>query len=146
MIFHFLHQREKKWLLLFLACLFSWWLFSAQAICWASGTYTITEAELNQLQTNLDKLEQLSKTQEQESMRLKATLETSKQELTMLQNKLTISTEQLKQAQNSLDNANQLLKQYADEEKRTRLRIKAQRNFWIFTTITAIIVAVTNHN
>ena len=64
----------------------------------------------------------------------------------MLQNQLTISTEQLKQAQNSLDNANQLLKEYANEQTRTRLRIKRQRNFWIGATITAIIVAVTSHN
>ena len=142
MIFQNLKLQEKKWLFLFLLCLFLWWLFSASATCAASGTYTITEQELNQLQTNLDKLEQLSKTQEQESKRLQATLETSKQELTMLQSKLDTSTEQLKQAQNSLDNANQLLTKYADEEKRTRLRIKAQRNFWIITTITAIIVAV----
>lgn len=144
MIFSNLSLREKKWLFLFLLCLFLWWLAVASGTCWASGRYTITEAELNQLQTNLDKLEQLSKTQEQESMMLKATLETSKQELTMLQSKLATSTEQLKQAQNSLDNANQLLTKYADEEKRTRLRIKAQRNFWIVTTITAIVVAVTS--
>jgi hypothetical protein len=44
-----------------------------------------------------------------------------------------------------LDNANQLLTKYANEQTRTRLRIKRQRNFWIATTITAIIVAVT-HN
>ena len=142
MIFSNLSLREKKLLFLFLLCLFLWWLVAPSGTASASGRYTITEAELNQLQTNLDKLEQLSKTQEQESKRLQATLETSKQELTMLQNKLAISTEQLKQAQNSLDNANQLLKTYADEEKRTRLRIKAQRNFWIGATITAIIIAV----
>ena len=129
-------------LLLLLSLLLSCWLGAGLRTASASGVYTMTEAELNQLQTNLDKLEQLSKTQEQESARLKATLETSRQELTMLQNKLATSTEQLKQAQNSLDNANQLLKTYADEEKRTRLRIKAQRNFWIVATITAIIVAV----
>ncbi len=142
MIFSFLHQREKKWLLLFLSCLFFWWVLGASATASASGVYTITEAELNQLQTNLDKLEQLSKTQEQESARLKATLETSKQELTMLQNKLTTSTEQLKQAQNSLDNANQLLKTDAEEEKRTRLRIKAQRNTYFVLMTAAIAYAV----
>ncbi len=145
MIFQNLTLREKKWLFLFLLCLFLWWLFSPQATVQAAGTYTITEQELNQLDSNLTKLEQISQTQQQELGRLKTTLETSKQELTMLKNQLNISKEQLAQAQNSLDKANQLLKQYADEEKRTRLRIKAQRNFWICTTITAIIVAVT-HN
>lgn len=146
MIFSNLNLREKKWLFLFLLCLFLWWLVAPSGTASASGRYTITEAELNQLDSNLTKLEQISVTQQQELGRLKITLETSKQELGMLKNQLTISKEQLAQAQNSLDNANQLLVKYADEEKRTRLRIKAQRNFWIGATITAIIVAVASHN
>ena len=136
----------KKWLLCFLSLLFAWWLLGPSATVSASGTYQITEQELNQLDSNLTKLEQISQTQQQELGRLKTTLEMSKQELGMLKNQLTISKEQLAQAQNSLQTANQLLKQYADEEKRTRLRIKAQRNFWIGATITAILVAVTSHN
>lgn len=142
MIFHFLHQREKKWLLLFLACLFSWWLFSAQAICWASGTYTITEAELKALEVRLDKLNQISQTQQAESKRLTDTLTKSQAELNLLKNQLTISKEQLTQAQESLANANRSLQEYAAEEKRKRLKIKAQRNMWIGFTITAIIIAV----
>ena len=129
-------------LLLLLSLLLSCWLGVGLRTVSASGTYTITEAELNQLDSNLTKLEQISQTQQAELGRLKTTLETSKQELGMLKNQLTISKEQLKQAQNSLDNANQLLTKYAAEEKRTRLRIKAQRNFWIGATITAIIIAV----
>ena len=146
MMFDFLDLRTKKLLLLLLSLLFCWWLLSASATCSASGTYQITEAELTQLETNLRKLEQLSSTQKTELTRLQEQLTKSEQELGMLKNQLTISKEQLAQAQNSLDNANQLLKTYADEEKRTRLRIKAQRNFWIGATITAIIVAVTSHN
>ena len=138
MIFQNLTLREKKWLFLFLLCLFLWWLFSPQATCWASGTYQITEAELNQLDSNLTKLEQISQTQQQELSRLKTTLQQA-------QSQLSTSREQLAQAQNSLRIANESLKQYAQEEKRTRLRIKAQRNFWIATTITAIVIAVT-HN
>ena len=149
MTFLTLDLQTKKWLLLFLSCLLFWWLLSAPGTCSAGNvqrTYTVTEAELNQLDNNLMKLEQISQTQQQELGRLKTTLEMSKQELGMLKNQLNISKEQLAQAQNSLDKANQLLTQYADEEKRTRLRIKAQRNFWIGATITAIIVAVTTHN
>lgn len=136
----------KKWLLCFLSLLFAWWVLSASATCSASGTYTITEQELNQLDNNLNKLEQISQTQQAELSRLKTTLEKSKQELGMLKSQLNTSKEQLAQAQTSLQTANQLLKTYADEEKRTRLRIKAQRNFWIGATITAIVVAVTTHN
>ena len=143
-MFMTIDRETKKWLLCFLSLLFAWWVLSASATCSASGTYRITEEELTQLDSNLTKLEQISATQQQELGRLKTTLETSKQELGMLKNQLTISKEQLAQAQNSLDKANQLLKQYAEEEKRTRLRIKAQRNAWIVATITAIIVAVSS--
>jgi hypothetical protein len=48
--------------------------------------------------------------------------------------------------QELLTAANNSLAEYATEQKRTRLRIKAQRNFWIGATITAIVVAVTTHN
>ena len=145
MTFLTLDLQTKKWLLAFLVCLFCWWLFSAQATCSASsgqGTYIITEAELQALETRLDKLSQLSVTQQRESERLRDTLETSRQELTALQSQLTISTAQLQQAQESLVNANRLLKEYAQEEKRTRLRIKAQRNLWIGLAVTAALVAV----
>jgi len=149
MIFTNLRLREKIWLLLFLFALFCWWVYSAP-VTYAAGnvqrTYTVTEAELNQLDSNLTKLEQISVTQQAELGRLKTTLETSKQELGMLKNQLTISKEQLTQAQNSLDKANQLLKTYADEEKRTRLRIKAQRNFWIGVAITTLTIAVISHS
>ena len=43
--------------------------------------------------------------------------------------------------ENSLKEANQLLKQYSQEEKRTRLRIKAQRNFFEVLAVGAIIYA-----
>lgn len=134
MIFQDFDLRTKKLLLVLLLCLFFWWLLGPSATCSASNvqkTYTITAAELQGLDSRLERLAQLSATQEQESARLKTTLEKSKQELAMLTSQLTTSTEQLKQAQNSLANANQFLKESAAEEKRTRLRIKAQRNTWI---------------
>ena len=139
MIFKYLTSREKLWLLLFLSCLFAWWLFLASAICSASGTYQTTEAELKALETRLETLNQISVTQQQESKRLKDTLTKSEQELQTLKSKLDTSTVQLKQAQASLQNANRSLQEYAAEEKRTRLRIKAQRNTWIAATIIACI-------
>ena len=132
-------------LLLLLSLLLSCWLGVGLRTVSASGTYQITETELNTLDSNLQRLEQISQTQQQELGRLKTTLETSKRELAMLKNQLNISKEQLTQAQTSLSNANQLLQQYAEEEKRTRLRIKRQRNMWIGFTITAVILAVAYH-
>jgi len=149
MTFLTLDQTTKKWLLLFLLCLFSFWLFSAQATASASGTekmYQVTEAELNQLQTNLNRLAQISVTQQQESKRLQDTLIKSEQELAMLKNQLLTSKEQLTQAQNSLDSANKLLATYAEEEKRKRLKIKAQRNFWICVAVATLTTAIYCHN
>ena len=138
-MFQSIDQGTKKLLLLFLSLLFLWWLLGPSGTASASGTYTITEAELKALETRLETLNQLSLTQQQESMRLKDTLTRSEQELRMLKSKLDTSTVQLQQAQESLQNANKLLQEYATEEKRTRLRIKAQRNTWIAATIIACI-------
>ena len=148
MIFQNLKLPEKILLLVFLFALLFWWCVSAP-VTYAAGneqrTYTVTEQELEQLATNLDKLEQISVTQKRELGRLKDTLTKSQTELNQLKNQLSTSKEQLKQAQTSLDKANQLLQQYANEEKRTRLRIKRQRNFWIAMTITTLTVAVICH-
>jgi hypothetical protein len=45
-----------------------------------------------------------------------------------------------------LDKANQLLKEYAAEEKKKRLKIKAQRNLWIGIAITTLTVAIVYHS
>lgn len=135
MTFLTLDLTTKKWLLLFLSCLLCWWLFSAQATCSASAapgrTYTITEEELQGLDSRLSRLAQISNTQQKESARLQEQLTKSEAELKMLKTQLDTSTVQLQTAQASLASANQFLKESAAEEKRTRLRIKAQRNTWI---------------
>ena len=143
-MFQSIDQATKKLLLLFLSLLLLWWLLGPSGTASASGVYTVTEAELQALETRLETLQQISATQQAESKRLKDTLTKSEQELQTLKSKLDTSTVQLQQAQESLQSANKLLKEYAQEEKRTRLRIKAQRNFWIITTITAIVIAVTS--
>ena len=135
-------QTTKKLLLLFLSLLLCWWLFLAPGTCSASGTYQITEAELTRLETNLSRLEQLSSTQKTELTRLQEQLTKSEQELALLKSQLATSSTQLTQAQNSLQTANELLKQYADEEKKKRLKIKAQRNTYFTLMVAATIAAV----
>lgn len=142
MTFLTLDLTTKKWLLVFLSALLCWWLFSASATCYASGTYQITEEELTRLETNLRKLEQLSSTQKTELTRLQEQLTKSEQELALLKSQLATSSTQLTQAQNSLQTANELLKQYADEEKKKRLKIKAQRNTYFTLMVAATIAAV----
>ena len=142
MMFNFLDLRTKKLLLLLLSLLFCWWLLSASGICYASGTYQITEAELTQLETNLRKLEQLSSTQKTELTRLQEQLAQSQKQLQMLKAQLNTSAEQLTTAQNSLDNANKLLQEFAQEEKNKRLKIKAQRNTYFALLVAATAFAV----
>lgn len=131
MTFLTLDLQTKKWLLLFLSCLFAWWVLGSSATCSASGTYQITEAELQGLEARLNRLAQISSTQQTESKRLQEQLTKSEQELKTLKIRLDTSNQQLTTAQQSLANANQLLDKYVQEEKRTRLRVKAQRNTWI---------------
>lgn len=140
-----LSQSTKKLLLLVLSALFAYWLLLAPATCSASGTpepvYQITEQELTQLETNLTRLEQLSQAQQGELTRLREQLKKSEQELQLLKNQLNTSKEQLMTAQQLLQTANESLQQFAAEEKRTRLRIKAQRNLWECVSMAFAIVA-----
>ena len=134
MTFLTLDLLTKRWLLAFLVCLFSWWLLSASAICSASGTpektYQITETRLQALEQKLTLLDQVLAQQSPELTTLQLQLTESRRELATLRNELSISKEQLTKAEDSLRNANLYLEKYAQEEKKKRLKIKAQRNTW----------------
>lgn len=136
----------KKWLLCFLSLLFAWWVLSASGTCSASEmpepVYQITETELLRWEANLQKLKQLSTTQKTESKRLQEQLTILEQELQTLKNQLATSSTQLTQAQKSLQTANQLLTQYAQEAKRERLRIKAQRNTWAAVAACLVVALI----
>ena len=145
MMFQNFGQTEKKLLLLFLSALLCWWLFSASATCSASGTpepvYQITETQLCTLEKNLDLLDQLLAQQDPELTKLQLQLVESKKELTTLRNELATSKEQLRRAEDSLRNANLYLEKCAQEEKRTRLRIKAQRNGWAAAAVIVLLAS-----
>ena len=145
MTFKTLDLQTKKWLFWFLLCLFSWWLFSAQATCSASTmpekTYQITETQLQALETKLTLLDQVLAQQNPELTTLQLQLTESRRELATLRNELNMSKEQLTKAEESLRNANLYLEKCAAEEKRTRLRIKAQRNTYFVGMVAAILVA-----
>ena len=138
MLFEDFLVREKKILLLFLSALLSFWLVLAPATSVESATpaeqaqavYQITETQLNVLEKNLELLDQVLAQQDPELTTLQLQLAESKKELTTLRKELATSKEQLKKAEDSLRNANLYLEKCAQEEIRTRLRIKAQRNFW----------------
>jgi septal ring factor EnvC (AmiA/AmiB activator) len=146
MSFLTLDQTTKKWLLAFLACLFFWWLLSASATCSASPTqektYTITETQLQTLEVKLNLLDQILAQQNPELTTLQLRLAESRNELSTLRSELNTSKERLMKAEESLQNANQLLAKYAEETKRERRRIKAQRNTWLAVALVAATVAI----
>jgi len=146
-----LDQITKKWLLLFLVCLFCWWLFSAQATCSASGMpepqkVTVEMAELDRLDSIFSQLSQANgKLQNEltdsrvELQKSQEALKKARQELMQLRLQLA-ELKSLSESQESLlQKVNESFKQYAAEQKKTRLRVKAQRNTWEAVACLAII-------
>ena len=146
MTFLTLDLQTKKWLLLFLACLFSWWLFSAQATCSASGTpepvYQITETELSRLENNLAQLSSINTKLQLDLTKQQQEAEQLRQQLTTLQSQLEKLQQQSVTQESSLTTANKLLEEFAIAEKNKRLKIKAQRNTYFCLMTAAIAYAV----
>ena len=99
--------------------------------------YWMTENELTELQTSLNEVLQNSMTsqmasenQQQRAEKLQAELLTTQTKLLELQNKLLALQNRSAEQERRLSAANESFRQYAAEEKRTRLRVKAQRNSW----------------
>lgn len=115
---------------------------SAQVTLAASATpyeptYTITETELTQLQTNLTELKTINEAlqtacsgQQIKAAELQVKLTKAEELSRTLQSQLTELQAKSTRQEALLTQANESLKEYAREEKRTRLRIKAQRNTW----------------
>ena len=124
-------------LLLWLALLFLALLSLPVITRAAEPTYQITEQELSQLENNLTRLSAINSSSQTELATLRQQLAKSRQELTVARQKsaqLEQQLNELKQAslkqQDLLATVNRSFEAYAAEEKRTRLRIKAQRNGW----------------
>lgn len=122
-------------LLLLLLCSFSASVSAAATT--EVPTYMITQTELNQLSSNLNELKKINEQSQIELKTLRNELEISRTELTearkqsaVLRNQLAELTAASRKQEASLMIANESLKQFSAEEKRTRMRIKAQRNTW----------------
>ena len=99
--------------------------------------YWMTENELTELQTSLNEVLQnsitsqmASENQQQRAEKLQTELLTTQTKLLELQNKLLALQNRSAEQERRLSAANESFRQYAAEEKRTRLRLKAQRNSW----------------
>ena len=133
MIFQDFDQRTKKLLLLFLSCLFFWWVLGSAATCSAANeqrTYTITEQELVTLENNLAKLSAINNKLQMESKTQNTQAAELQKQVQLLKSQLSTLRQESERQQALLTAANKSLEEYAIEAKRTRLRIKAQRNTW----------------
>lgn len=123
-------------------------LLLAPVTSWASETpqeaYTVTAAELRQLEGNLTRLQQINDSltqalgaQKNKAVDLQTALTEAQEQLTearrrqtALQAELTSLKSLSKMQAESLEKANKSFETFAAEEKARRLRIKAQRNTW----------------
>lgn len=103
----------------------------------SEAVYTMTEDELTELQnsinsllTSSDNLQSQSEMQQLKAETLQQKLAAMQVKLLTLQNQLQAVELKSKDQERRLSAANESFRQYAAEEKRTRLRLKAQRNSW----------------
>ena len=122
----------------------------------ASETYTITEAELRQLESNLTRLQQINDSltqalgeQRNKAVDLQTALTEAQEQLTEARRRQTALQVELanlkdlsKMQAESLEKANKSFETFAAEEKARRVRIKAQRNAWEAVAACALIAFV----
>ena len=140
----------KKWLSWSLYALVLWLLFSAPAIASASGTppqkVTVEMAELDRLDSIFSQQQQINgkllnelTDSNTELAKSQTALKKAQQELMQLRLQITALKSLSENQEHLLQKANESFKEYAAEQKRTRLRIKAQRNTWEAVACLAII-------
>jgi chromosome segregation ATPase len=122
----------------------------------ASETYTITAAELRQLEGNLTRLQQINDSltqalgeQRNKAVDLQTALTEAQEQLTEARRRQTALQVELanlkdlsKMQAESLEKANKSFEMFAKEEKARRVRIKAQRNAWEAVAACALIAFV----
>lgn len=120
------------------------------------ATYQITAAELQRLDDNLTRLKQINEELRQASgqqknqiVDLQTALTQAQQQLTEARRQQTALQLQIQTLQDRstkqeqlLNEANESFRKYAADQKRTRVRIKAQRNAWEAVAACALIAFV----
>ena len=119
-------------------------------------TYQVTAAELQRLDDNLTRLKQINEELRQASgqqknqiVDLQTALTQAQQQLTEARRQQTVLQLQIqtlitnsKKQETSLQAANESFVKFGEEQKRTRLRVKAQRNAWEAVAACALIAFV----
>lgn len=123
-------------LFLFLLCC-SFSVPASAAAITVEPMYMITQTELTQLENNLTELKTINEAlrtacsgQQIKAAELQVKLTKAEELSRTLQSQLADLQAKSTRQEALLTQANESLKEYAREEKRTRLRIKAQRNTW----------------
>ena len=120
------------------------------------ATYQIPAAELRQLESNLTRLQQINDSltqalgeQRNKAVDLQTALTEAQKQLTearrretALQAELTSLKSLSKMQAESLEKAYKSFVKFGEEQKRTRLRVKAQRNAWEAVAACALIAFV----
>ena len=132
-------------------------LLLAPVTSWASEmpqeAYTVTAAELRQLEGNLTRLQQINDSltqalgeQRNKAVDLQTALTEAQEQLTEARRRQTALQVELanlkdlsKMQAESLEKANKSFEMFAKEEKARRVRIKAQRNAWEAVAACALI-------
>lgn len=151
MRFKSIDLKTKKWLLCFLSLLLFWWALSASGTCSASTTpepqtVAVEVAELNRLDSIFNQLSQVNGKLQNELtdsktalIKSQAELKQAQQELKQLQLQLATLKALSVIQENSLQKVNESFKEYAVEQKKERMKIKAQRNAWAVAAVIACI-------
>lgn len=147
---------NKKCFFIVLGCLLSCLLSSPLAASASDGSlgqstsekqYVLKESELNTLSNNLEKLkvingrqqDTLGKQQEQ-IKKLNEKLSVAEKQLWKSNEALTKAEDTSRKVNDSLMTVNQSFEKFVNEERRTRLRIKRQRNMWEALCISSLFL------
>ena len=146
--------KMKKLLLLFLSCLLCWWLLGASASCSASTTpepqtVAVEVSELNRLDNIFSQLSQVNGRLQNELtdsktalIKSQAELKQAQQELQKLQLQIAMLKSLSESQENLLQKANKSFEEYAAEQKKERMKIKAQRNAWAVAAIATCVLCI----
>lgn len=146
-------MKKAKWFCCLFLCSL---LLLSPGTGWAAA-YTVTEQEMQQLESNSRRLSeinailQLDSTASQKTLlqvskdlaESKAELQMLKQELERLQTALLLAKNLSQNQQDLLTQTNESFRQYAAEQKKAQSRLKTERAMWMIVAGVAGVFAVT---
>ena len=116
--------------------------FFGYSVGYCASTYTITDQELNQLNSNFSRLKTINNELLTTCQTQKKEVTDLKKELTELNKALTTSKVRLENQTALLNNANLLLKQYEAETKAQIRKAKFQRSIAYGLFASAMLIAI----